>query len=249
MKKICKKCGKELLEDSNFCQYCGSDEIETIDEKPKAFKKCAKCGSNLPIDSEFCQYCGSKNIDVINDNVINNVAKNNANTINGNNTNSYRTKFIVVLIIAICAICCAAYFYSMYTETNNNLSTYISENKSLEYQLSSANSKLSIYKAYKTKADNYDDLLKYANYSKGYSDYYARQTLLYKPKQTKVWVYFGHYNTNVYFQTSSSSVFAEWGDWSGNWIPLTVTYRGSGIEYIKLSSDANNEIFYITIVG
>ena len=46
-----------IPDDSEFCQYCGS-EIEKPQE-PKA-PKCEKCGNTLPLDSDFCQYCGNR---------------------------------------------------------------------------------------------------------------------------------------------------------------------------------------------
>ena len=57
--KICSSCGKELPDDSQFCQYCGSDKIEIKELPAKMIIKCCNCGRNLPEDSSFCQYCGS----------------------------------------------------------------------------------------------------------------------------------------------------------------------------------------------
>ena len=65
MKKKCNDCGKEVPEDSVFCQYCGSKNIVVIPEKQeeqRSFKKCMDCGRELPEDSKFCQYCGSSNV-------------------------------------------------------------------------------------------------------------------------------------------------------------------------------------------
>ena len=65
MKKKCNDCGKEVPEDSVFCQYCGSKNIVVIpekQEKQRSFKKCMDCGEELPDDSKFCQYCGSSRI-------------------------------------------------------------------------------------------------------------------------------------------------------------------------------------------
>lgn len=60
---ICENCGKELLDDSSFCPYCGTkvekpqDPIpEPIEEKP-AF--CKNCGKEILKDATFCSYCGS----------------------------------------------------------------------------------------------------------------------------------------------------------------------------------------------
>lgn len=47
---ICKRCGKPLVEDAVFCQYCG--------EKVK--RACKTCGKEISEDAIFCPYCGSK---------------------------------------------------------------------------------------------------------------------------------------------------------------------------------------------
>lgn len=58
----CSKCGKQLPQDSEFCQYCGNKVEVFIEENPlqQDERNCHKCGSKIPSDSEFCPYCGSK---------------------------------------------------------------------------------------------------------------------------------------------------------------------------------------------
>ena len=75
--KKCIDCGKELLDDSLFCQYCGSSNIQNFeDEKSKTvFKRCIDCGKELPEDSDFCQYCGSKRVAIVNQSGSNTASK------------------------------------------------------------------------------------------------------------------------------------------------------------------------------
>ena len=240
MKKICKKCGKVLPKDSEFCQYCGSNEIETFEDKPIVFKRCSDCGEKLPDDSKFCQYCGSKNIDLVTqcklneakskerEKTNNNQESKNINTLADTttkniNNNTYKILFFATLLIAVCSI--------------------------IGILALSENSKISSDDSLEIKAEKYDQVLIYAKNSKGYNDFYSRQTLLYKPNNTKVWIYLEHDNTTISFETSSLDISAEWGDFSGYWVPLTISYSGTGVEYIKISNDANSEVFYITIVG
>lgn len=49
---LCKKCGNELLSDSDFCSGCG-----TKVEKGNTF--CRKCGNVIEENAEFCYKCGT----------------------------------------------------------------------------------------------------------------------------------------------------------------------------------------------
>ena len=51
---ICNKCRNTIPNESNFCQYCGT---EVHVEKQNI---CKKCGVEYPDDSVFCPYCGDK---------------------------------------------------------------------------------------------------------------------------------------------------------------------------------------------
>ena len=51
--KNCPKCKNEILEDSMFCQYCGT---EVYVEKQNI---CKNCGTEYTDDSLFCPFCGS----------------------------------------------------------------------------------------------------------------------------------------------------------------------------------------------
>ena len=52
---ICKKCGKQVPEESLFCFACGA-KIEKEPPKPH----CSKCGAELPEGSLFCMMCGER---------------------------------------------------------------------------------------------------------------------------------------------------------------------------------------------
>ncbi len=232
---ICNDCGKMLPEDSKFCQYCGSKNVsEYIEPKPVYYvptKICKICGKQLPEDSEFCQYCGSKYV------------YEERATITENNSGLKHNVLLIPLIIVSLLACGLGYgMYHNYMDYN----ALQEENTRLNNDVQKARKDSS---QNQLKASYYNEVLTFANNSKGYSDFYARQTLLRNPNKQKVWIYFGHYDTSISFQTSSGFVNAEWGNWDGHWIPLTITYTGSGVEYVKLSNDYNSETFYITIVG
>ena len=95
--KKCINCGKELLDDSLFCQYCGSDKIETIEKI--VFKRCIDCGKELPSDSDFCQYCGSKRVAIVNKSLSNDKTYT-AHT-NANEKRKIKPVYMVLAIIIV----------------------------------------------------------------------------------------------------------------------------------------------------
>ena len=61
---FCFKCGKQIADDSRFCNFCGADQtppaepvIIPIAESVKAF--CFRCGKQIEADSRFCNFCGA----------------------------------------------------------------------------------------------------------------------------------------------------------------------------------------------
>jgi tetratricopeptide (TPR) repeat protein len=46
---FCNQCGKEIPDNSQFCNYCGT----------KVGNICPKCGTELPEESKFCHKCGT----------------------------------------------------------------------------------------------------------------------------------------------------------------------------------------------
>ena len=55
----CPKCGKEIANDSVFCNYCGA-KIAQICEHVSRTITCQNCGREIAQDSVFCEYCGTK---------------------------------------------------------------------------------------------------------------------------------------------------------------------------------------------
>ncbi len=52
--KFCRKCGFELISESEYCHKCGTKIVINME------MKCYNCEQLLPEDSEFCQCCGKK---------------------------------------------------------------------------------------------------------------------------------------------------------------------------------------------
>lgn len=57
LKNVCRKCGKDIPEESEFCPKCGTEVINL--EIPKALV-CSKCSRTVPDGSDFCLKCGTK---------------------------------------------------------------------------------------------------------------------------------------------------------------------------------------------
>lgn len=54
----CKKCDKEITEDSKYCPYCGGKIDNTSDNKEKELR-CKNCNEVLNEGDKFCQNCGT----------------------------------------------------------------------------------------------------------------------------------------------------------------------------------------------
>ncbi len=63
MAVFCNKCGKDLLEQSRFCPFCGVVSRRTVDgsiafQEPGEGYFCPSCSKRTMTGSEFCMWCG-----------------------------------------------------------------------------------------------------------------------------------------------------------------------------------------------
>jgi len=56
----CRHCGKEILEDSNFCEYCGN-QVRKEEKKKTEYQNneicCKSCGTVLVEQNRHCRFC------------------------------------------------------------------------------------------------------------------------------------------------------------------------------------------------
>jgi ribosomal protein L40E/DNA-directed RNA polymerase subunit RPC12/RpoP len=52
----CPHCGKRIMKDAKFCNYCGNPIVQKKAEEEKII--CSKCGAVLQADAKFCSKCG-----------------------------------------------------------------------------------------------------------------------------------------------------------------------------------------------
>ena len=289
MKKICKNCGKELPKDSKFCQYCGSNEIETIENKLIVFKKCADCGKKLPDDSDFCQYCGSKNIDLVTQTESNEVKSNENKTVykrcidcgkelpqdsefcqycgskrvaivNNNqvikkenitnknsvddskNKNTYKILFFVTLSIALFGI---LGILTLYENTKSELDSSLEAYQTLEKENNSLQSKVNNYKG---KASKYDSIKNEAN-NKSNSNFFATQTVLKNPKNTRVVFYIPYNGRYEISWEYSSGIKLETGNTSSGLVYADITYSGSNVGTITCTNSVNSSVITIYCIS
>lgn len=58
----CKYCGKEILNDSNFCSFCGKQRAADIIEGQNTVSEdvyCSYCGATIRRGERFCSACGA----------------------------------------------------------------------------------------------------------------------------------------------------------------------------------------------
>lgn len=56
---ICKNCKKEILDNSLFCEFCGTKIEQSENENSeKNIKICPNCGKQNDLNSKFCKNCG-----------------------------------------------------------------------------------------------------------------------------------------------------------------------------------------------
>lgn len=242
-KKKCNSCGKELPEDSLFCQYCGSKDILSVETQSnnRNFKRCIDCGKELPLDSDFCQYCGSNNIVLVTDLDINKTD----NHTSYDESKKYKKRFTVVLIIAVCLLCGLLYFVSMYNEVNL-------ENESLTNKLSSQEIDLKTAKSTantnRIKANNFDIIKNLAGNSSN-SNFFATQTVLKNPNKTRVVFYIPYSGSYSIEWSYSSGITITTGNTNSGLVYIDVTYSGSDVGTIKCTNSVNNSKIVIYCIG
>lgn len=65
----CKKCGKEVDANANFCEHCGKNLTEAVvtenRQAQKGEKRCKTCGNVFSKYLSQCPYCGAGSIQLI----------------------------------------------------------------------------------------------------------------------------------------------------------------------------------------
>ena len=234
--KKCLDCGKELPDDSLFCQYCGSKNISesTVEiNKQIVYKRCIDCGKELPKDSDFCQYCGSKRVAIINNGNDDSVIK---------KQKSYKTPFIVFLIISIVFIILSLYLIDFNNTLQNEL-------YSMDTKLENANEKASRNEA---KANKYNSVDKAISNQTKYNDFYV-STQFVKGTSDIITVYTYHYGSYTITATPTGSISTEWlGQFTGSGTQsanLKINCPSSSYGTVTLTNDWNNEKIVIFVTG
>ena len=62
---ICLNCGREIMDNSNFCEFCGNK----VEKKKIGIFICNGCGKKINESSNFCEFCGKK----VENNIVNNI--------------------------------------------------------------------------------------------------------------------------------------------------------------------------------
>lgn len=242
----CKNCGKDLPDNSKFCKYCGSKDLDDSKEE-KVYKEliCYDCGKELPADSVFCQYCGSKNIgekktetkidkptndtnenaDVVEPKIKQN-SESTQHTIKStsssqSNAKSYKTVFIVACIIACILGIGWVSTCSNQTSLQNKISDLEKKVSTAETKAKTAESKVKTAESnainYKAKASKYDTVDDLANQTI-YSDFRS-DTYFVKGTSKTVTIYcnFNYYGEyTLNSSVSGSGVNLSWGNWSSS---------------------------------
>lgn len=66
---LCKKCGKQIMAGTKFCNYCGQPVKENVANNKKKF--CVFCGKEIARETKFCNFCGKPNSVNVKDSGVN----------------------------------------------------------------------------------------------------------------------------------------------------------------------------------
>lgn len=222
---FCYRCGRELLNDGDFCPKCGAD----------AKSRFAHISSTLPIDTNTVSpaFNDSKPSEVIN-----------------HSKRKHKTPISLVvawslsLVLAILLVAGTLYHIetvnNIRTENNNTISKLTKNYEESENKYKALEKKTSLSTKVLSAITSHSTTLT------GYKDFYAsRYIVVLKKNQTKTVL--------ITLKHSYSTVYSTYGTWSKTWDGNTtsITFKGSnvpGIAVATLTNSVNSERFVILIV-
>lgn len=229
--KVCNNCGKELTDDSLFCQYCGSNDIhDTKDDiiGTPTNKVCKGCNKYIPEDSLFCPFCGGKNVVdlsrkvVKEDNTQEEMLVKESTPINNSIQESSKPlqkdigvwKGLIIGLICTVLICVViAFVFNNNSSNSNNLTLQTNE--------------------------------------QGYDDFWASKYECSSSDTIKIY-YNGDGTIYATPYVSSGNIIVEWGDWysdeKGNYSPLNITVATATKGTIQITNTTSStEVIVIEV--
>ena len=238
--KNCPKCKNEILEDSMFCQYCGT---EVYVEKQNI---CKNCGAEYTDDSLFCPFCGSA---VENNESVTNITGTTFVQEKEKKKSKFNFKIASIVILAVSLALAGLVIYQ------NSVNRKISEeNENLSSSVSHLTNDVKSLEKY---VDYYDDIRDCARYNNiGYSAYnfhcdtgvvvMSSADLYEKITLTAYWSSGG----SVSISNSDYDVAGidfDNDSWSQS-TTLTITPSSKGMSIVEFSNDVDSNTFSIIII-
>lgn len=258
----CRKCKKNIPEDSAFCPYCGEEVIPD--------NVCLNCRHEMPEDSVFCPFCGTqiisqeaqdpKNVSV-SPSVNNLKLETDSNEFGETIKKAKKNYMIAVAIVAALAVIMGILMISQTVRNNNlrqSLDAEIGELKTENAELSAEITELKKTDNNESNNTLYDSIinnLKSFSFISSSERYYSDKQIVYlsqSKSQVRAFNVTCTFNTTCHVENTASNgsgqIECYWGDFTGDRSAFYITPKEKGVYRLHFTTNSYDAFNVLVIV-